>query len=408
MITQQKTKFKLLFKVPTQNDWVLWVYATSVVFDSLGSISTVVKQGGPFLGNTAAIFSGSIDALMHLVVSYILVLPILVIRRVIFLRREKDFIEAEVKASRVKEFIFGFKSQWDLNKYKNVLIGLVISTAISLLIPYSSNFGRAIGRAQTFTENLVPFIVLLGLAIASRLRMNANIQFAVLLPLAYWHLVDKLYYATKFFIGNDQIRLGGLLSLINFMLILVLLFKLWPHVYKNFHWTSNKLNDAVIGSAIGIILVIGSWMNWQRVTKTITEGENTWKINNERVTSSDCCTLFDSPEIWTSQLLDLLKVLGIFITLYLLIYIFSGVELGFGIVSLGLICLTDSLSWLSTVFPSYVDPKEYGFTSRQIAEMGLIVTKSPLIGGWIALTAATAYVFFGLYILGKAKALETQ
>jgi len=71
---KDKTEFLFLFKSPVLKDWVFAIYVISIFLDILSTQSPSSNRGvGP----------------VTLLVSYALVFPILIVRRIVVWRREK-------------------------------------------------------------------------------------------------------------------------------------------------------------------------------------------------------------------------------------------------------------------------------------------------------------------------------
>lgn len=416
MNMKQKSEFKLLFKRPVTKDWVFYVYVVSVVIDSLGSISKVLGQGGPFLDNSASVVSGSIDALSHLLISYILVLPILIVRRVIAASRSRKTDNSEtasdevVNLNEVSEKAFGsqIKNRFNSKREFYLLLSSSILVVLAVFLPYDDRNVRLIDDAGSRTYNLVPILLIVGLTIFAYFRKSDEILLAGLIPLAYWHMQGNVSNVGYWFTGDRSPGIGSLLELANFILMSYLVFVLIKRVPKTFVWTTEMLRVAIVLSALGILYVAGSWMDWTKTTKLITLGDSVWSKNNSKESTESCCNLFENTTNWPWQFRDFVLVVGLFVVLYSLIYLVRGSSLGFGIFSVGLVLISNPLSWIAEVYPKYVDPLTDGFNAKEIEEMGIVISQEPLLGGWIALGAATSYLFYGLYIYASSKIITNQ
>lgn len=85
----KQTKF--LFDKPVSRDWLFWIFIALATLNGVGSIQRVNESGG-INTSTFSLLSGSIDALVILFTTYILVIPIYLVRR--FLRK-KNKVDAE-------------------------------------------------------------------------------------------------------------------------------------------------------------------------------------------------------------------------------------------------------------------------------------------------------------------------
>jgi len=412
---KRKSQYKLLFKRPVTRDWVFYVYLVSLVFDSLGSISKVVGQGGPFLNNSASVVSGSIDALMHLLVSYILVLPILIVRRIIDARRPRSKTDnpavaqtdvAVLNDAPENVLIRNIKNRLNSNREFYLLLCSSTLVVFAVFLPYDDRLTRLIDSPGNRTYNLVPILLIIGLTIFAYFRKSDEVLLAGLIPLVYWHMQGNVSNIGNWLTGDRTPRIGSLLELANFVLMSYLVFVLVKRVPKTFVWTSEKLRVAVVLSALGILYVFGSWMNWTKTTYLITLGESLWSKNNSKESSESCCMLFENTTEWQWQFRDFVFVVGLFVAMYSLVYLIAGSHLGFGIFSVGLVLIANPLSWIAGLFPKYIDPLTKGFDAKEIKDMGLVIYQEPLMGGWIALGASAAYLFYGLYIYASSKVID--
>jgi hypothetical protein len=413
---KQTSEFKLLFKRPITKDWVFYVYLVSVAIDSLGSISTVLGQGGPFLDNSASVVSGSIDALSHLLISYVLVFPILIIRRVIAAGRSRKTDNSETASDEVvtlndvseKEFFQQIKNRFNSKREFYLLFCSSTLVILAVLLPYDNRNFRLIDDAGNRTYNLVPILLIVGLTVFAYFRKSDEILLAGLIPLVYWHMQGNVSNIGFWLIGDRVPGIGSMLELANFVLMSYLVFVLIKRVPKTFVWTTEMLRVAMILSALGIVYVAGSWMDWTKTTKLITLGDSVWSKNNSKESVESCCMLFENTSSWPWQFRDFVFVVGLFVVLYSLIYLVRGSSLGFGIFSVGLVLLSNPLSWIAEVYPKYVDPLTDGFDAKEIEEMGISISQEPMLGGWIALGAAAGYLFYGLYIYASSKIIANS
>jgi hypothetical protein len=412
---KQASEFKLLFKRPITRDWIFYVYLVFLVIDSLGSMSKVVGQGGPFLDNSVSVVSGSIDALTHLIVSYLLVLPILIVRRIIEASRSRKGVNPETAKAEVvilnevpeKAFIQQIRNRFNSKSELHLLLCSSTLVILAVLLPYDERIARLIDDAGNKTYNLFPILLIVGLTVFVYFRNSDQILIMGLVPLVYWHFQGIVSNIGNWITGSAEPRIGALLELANFVLLVFLTISIGRRVSREFVWTAEKLRTAIGLTFLGILYVVGSWMNWTKTTQLITIGDSTWKLNDSQQRSKSCCTLFDDPENWPWQARDFVMVVGLFVTLYLLLYLASSSNLGFGIFSLGLVLLSNPLSWIASVYPKYLDPVTEGFDAKEIEELGIVVYQEPLVGGWIALGAAAAYLFYGLYIYASSKIIAS-
>jgi hypothetical protein len=80
---------KYLFDNPVTGDWLFWVFIGLSGLNAIGAIQRVGESGG-INTSTFSLVSGAIDALFVFVVSYILILPVFLIRKLIRKSRAKS------------------------------------------------------------------------------------------------------------------------------------------------------------------------------------------------------------------------------------------------------------------------------------------------------------------------------
>ena len=85
----KQTKF--LFDKPVTKDWLFWVFVTLGALSGIAALQRVNESGGVNT-STFSLVSGTIDALFVIFSTYILVIPIYLIRRFI---RKKNKVEAD-------------------------------------------------------------------------------------------------------------------------------------------------------------------------------------------------------------------------------------------------------------------------------------------------------------------------
>jgi hypothetical protein len=85
----KQTKF--LFDKPVTKDWLFWVFVTLGALNGIAALQRV-NEGGGVNTSTFSLVSGTIDALFVIFSTYILVIPIYLIRRFI---RNKNKVEAD-------------------------------------------------------------------------------------------------------------------------------------------------------------------------------------------------------------------------------------------------------------------------------------------------------------------------
>lgn len=87
----KQTKF--LFDKPVTNDWLFWVFVAFAGLSGVGAIQRVNESGGVNT-STFSLLSGTIDALVRIFSTYLLVIPIYLVRKFV---RKRNRIETESK-----------------------------------------------------------------------------------------------------------------------------------------------------------------------------------------------------------------------------------------------------------------------------------------------------------------------
>ena len=85
----KQTKF--LFDKPVTNDWLFWVFVAFSALSGVGAIQRVNESGGVNT-STFSLLSGTIDALVVIFSTYLLVIPIYLVRKFV---RKRNGLEAE-------------------------------------------------------------------------------------------------------------------------------------------------------------------------------------------------------------------------------------------------------------------------------------------------------------------------
>ena len=96
----KQTKF--LFDKPITSDWLFWVFVAFATLNGIGAIQRVNDSGGVNT-STFSIVSGSIDALVVLFSTYILIIPIYLVRK--FIRNRKVGVATEPAVQQILEEI---------------------------------------------------------------------------------------------------------------------------------------------------------------------------------------------------------------------------------------------------------------------------------------------------------------
>lgn len=81
----KQTKF--LFDKPITNDWLFWVFVAFSTLNGIGAIQRVNSSGG-INTSTFSLISGAIDALVVIFSTYVLVIPIYLVRK--FIRKKNN------------------------------------------------------------------------------------------------------------------------------------------------------------------------------------------------------------------------------------------------------------------------------------------------------------------------------
>jgi len=286
--------------------------------------------------------------------------------------------------------------------FLKIVIGLSVSSLLVIFTPYTTKGKRFFEEGQDLTSLSIALLPVALTAFLSIRKINKNLAFALLLPVVYF----QIQFSANYFFGNwyaTDPNLGMYLQYLNTIALLLLAIFLVLSTDKKETWTSYKLNGSVVATAIAITYVIGTWMNWERKIFTITKNDFTWVENGKQEFTQDCCHMFSSPDSWHSQFLDAFQLFGIFAIIYLFFYFLSQFEIGMGLISLGLILSTYPLTWLLLKHSEVMDPIEHGYTESQVSTMGIVMRAESLPGVWIALIASSAFIFMGLYLVGKSK-----
>jgi hypothetical protein len=87
---------KYLFDSPVKRDWLFWVFCFFLLANAVNALQRVSNSGGIEL-SPASVASGSIDAAVQVLVTWVMILPIYLIRKSIRKRKNKDFVEIKPK-----------------------------------------------------------------------------------------------------------------------------------------------------------------------------------------------------------------------------------------------------------------------------------------------------------------------
>ncbi len=92
----QMKKTKYLFDSPVMRDWLFWVFCLFLLANAVNALQRVSNSGGINFSPVSAI-SGTIDAAVQVLITWVMILPIYLIRKSIRKRKNKDYVEIELQ-----------------------------------------------------------------------------------------------------------------------------------------------------------------------------------------------------------------------------------------------------------------------------------------------------------------------
>ena len=87
-------KTRYLFDSPVMRDWLFWVFCFFLLANAVNALQRVSNSGGIDLSPASAV-SGTIDAAVQVLITWVMILPIYLIRKSIRKRKNKDYVEIE-------------------------------------------------------------------------------------------------------------------------------------------------------------------------------------------------------------------------------------------------------------------------------------------------------------------------
>lgn len=85
---------KYLFDSPVRRDWIFWVFCFFLLANVVNALQRVSNSGGIDL-SPVSVVSGTINAAVQVLISWVMILPIYLIRKSIRKRKNKDYAEIE-------------------------------------------------------------------------------------------------------------------------------------------------------------------------------------------------------------------------------------------------------------------------------------------------------------------------
>ena len=143
----KQTRF--LFDRPVTSDWLFWVFLVLTALNGINAIQRVNESGGVNT-STFSLLSGTIDALVVIFSTYILVIPIYWVRKFIRKRNKVDAESAE-ELSQVENDHTEVESL-DVSRIRGKKLFLFVGAAVLVLILIRSINGNSSSTGDRFFE----------------------------------------------------------------------------------------------------------------------------------------------------------------------------------------------------------------------------------------------------------------
>jgi len=164
-------------------------------------------------------------------------------------------------------------------------------------------------------------------------------------------------------------------------------------------------SDAIIWAGASFVLagvwVIGDWMSWTSTDYHLNASNYTFPSTGTKDVVTSCCVAFRNQTMPNNvrQALTMALVVVAALTVAFLIPRVAGIAL----IGIGVLYISDSLSWLYQIAQSHPSPVALGVPVSQVQAGQMTASVSGLPGGWIATTAT-----FGLLALGVFRLLSSS
>lgn len=162
--------------------------------------------------------------------------------------------------------------------------------------------------------------------------------------------------------------------------------------------TSSTFRISIATGVLGVVWMIGNSVNSSRIIYTITKGSQTWNENSSKILVRDWGGAFNANAEFFKQsgtITFYILILFLAIVLPLLVpQMYSGIAL----VGLGIWLFIDSAGLIGALASETIDPLTNGYTQTQIQDLGLMIERTVLPGGWLMLLIPIALMLLGIFI----------
>lgn len=236
--------------------------------------------------------------------------------------------------------------------------------------------------------------------VAEYKNYSKQLTFFILILVNFFSFVRVLIHIQEFDsvekINFNDWGIGFYAAVVCLILSVSYLFIYWKLKAFKFEVTQKSFQYSIV---LGIIMFgywLGTWMPWETKTFEITKSDQVWKINNSKIFSDTCCYLFQ--DTLFGDFKTFIEILLTIVIILLVAYEFNYKNISRYLFIYGLYSMIAPVKWILQPVNKNLDALKEGYTRQEIYELGIIVVKKNLLGGWITLTSAILLVIFAIYV----------
>ena len=283
--------------------------------------------------------------------------------------------------------------------------GLLLTGALTLAVlclfqPWGSSTANKTlaSRPSELAYNIPLCVVLGGTVVLSWLNATRRVLVGFSLPVSLWWAVALSSDLLSTITHRATLGFGAQLAVDGAGLALFAAVLGWVTTSLRLRVGLDALIWAGVSVALAVVWVIGEWMPRSRTDFHMNRAGYTFTATGTKDFVTSCCVAFRN-QTMPHNVREILTMTFLVVAAIVIAFFSPRRVAGIGLIAVGVLYLSDSLSWFYQIAQSNPNPIALGMAAKtvQIGHVTASVSAEP--GGWLAAAAAFCLVVVGIFRL---------